>query len=94
VSEREARIADLTRRGALEREALSTSVAEVSEVVSRRKTQWKVTGAIVGAIAASGAIAYKLFGRSSPAARIGKAASAASIGLGLLRALLRLRRFL
>ncbi|HEY6147405.1 MAG TPA: hypothetical protein VIZ69_06890, partial [Thermoanaerobaculia bacterium] len=89
-----ARIAELTRRGAVERAALSTSVTEISGVVSRRKSQWKWAGALAGTVAAAGTIAYKLFGSASPAARIGKAASTASIGVGLLRAFLKLRKFL
>lgn len=90
----EERIERLRQRGEQERERLAASVADISQEVSRRRRTWKFTGTVAGALAAGGTLAYKLFSRSSPAARIGRAASAASLLVGLGRAFLRVRRFL
>ena len=94
MKDRETRIADLVLRGAAEREMLALEVEQISHEVARRRMQWKITGALAGGLAAAGTVAWKLLGRSSPAARIGRATSAVSLALGLGRALLRLRRFL
>ncbi len=88
------RITDLRRRGDLEREELAEVLSEITDEFERHRTRWKIFGAVAGGAAAAGAIGWKLFGPGSSAARIGKAASAASVGLGVARALVKLRRFL
>ncbi|MDQ2969514.1 MAG: hypothetical protein M3R62_08125 [Acidobacteriota bacterium] len=92
--DRSERLRELTRRGAAERDRLADAVGGVAADVRQRRTAWKIAGLAATSIAAAGTAAYKLFGKSSPAARIGRAASATSIVLGLGRALLRIRRFL
>ena len=93
AEERE-RFADLKRSAQAEREALVFVVEDIREELERRRARWKVLGMLAGGAAAAGTIGWKLFGSRSPAAKIGKAASVASVGLGLARALIRLRRFL
>ncbi|HXM77638.1 MAG TPA: hypothetical protein VOA00_00275 [Thermoanaerobaculia bacterium] len=92
--DRSERLRELTRRGAFERERLAEAVGGVAADVRQRRAAWKIAGIAATSIAAAGAAAYRLFGRSSPAARIGRAASATSILLALGRAFLRIRRFL
>lgn len=92
--DRSERLRELKRRGASERERLADTVAGVAAGVRQRRAVWKIAGLAATSIAAAGTAAYRLFGRSSPAARIGRAASATSILLALARAFLRIRRFL
>ncbi len=92
MSGRAERLERLRRRGELERDRLADSVAEISDEAARRRRAWKITGRIAAGLAAAGTVAYKLLGKASPAARLGRAASAASVLLGLARAFLRLRR--
>lgn len=88
------RIAELSRRADRQREQLATSLSGVASDVREHRTRWKIAGMTATGVAAAGTAAYRLFGKSSPAARIGRAASATSILLGLGRAFLRLRKFL
>lgn len=90
----ESRLAELTRRGERERERLSAALFDVSVAVRQRRTTLRIAGMAATALAAGGTVAWRLFGATSPAARIGRAASGASILLGLGRAFFRLRRFL
>jgi hypothetical protein len=94
VSKAETRIDELSKRAERERRLLAESLGSVADDVRRHKTAWKVAGATATGLVTAGAAAWKLFGRNSPARRIGKAASGASILLGLGRAFFRLRRFL
>ena len=94
MSEEDQRLAELRRSAEHEREALTVAVEDIREQIERRRTQWKIFVALAGGAAAAGTIGWKLFGPKSPAARIGNAASMASVGLGLARGLIRLRRFL
>lgn len=94
ASDAEDRIGELTRRADRERRLLAESLGSVAADVRRHKTAWKFAGATATGLAATATAAWRLFGRNSPAARIGKAASGASILLGLGRAFFRLRRFL
>lgn len=87
------RVAELLRRAEQEREQLVGTLADILEEVERRRLQWKMAGMIAGGLAAAGTVAYKLFGRFSLSARLGRVASVASLLLGLSRAVLRLRRF-
>lgn len=91
---RRGRLAELARRGEQERARLADAAGGLARDVRRRRMMWKFAGGTVAGLAAAGTAAYKLFGKSSPAARIGKAASATSIVLGVGRAFLRIRRFL
>ena len=88
------RLAELSRRAECEREILVAALADVSEDVRSRRATWKIAGMAATALAAGGTAAWRLFGKSSHAARIGRAASGASILLGVGRAFFRLRRFL
>jgi hypothetical protein len=94
MTDASSRIDGLRRRGEAEREALAGAVEDIADEIERRRTRWKVFGAVAGGAAAAGAIGWKLFGPGSSAARIGKAASAASVGLGIARGLVKLRRFI
>ena len=88
------KVADLARRAQLERAELTSALGDVALNVRDHRLRWKVAGMTATGIAAAGTAAYKLFGKASPAAQIGRAASAASIAIGLGRAFLRLRKFL
>jgi len=83
----------LVRRGELERRVLSDALSEIREEIERRKTQWRIAGWVAGGLAAGLTAAYKLFGKGSLAAKVGRYSSAASLLLGLARAGLRMRRF-
>ncbi len=85
---------DLVRRGEIERRALVEAVEGISDEIHRRRTQWRIAGLVAGGIAAAVTGAYKLFGKESLAAKVGRYSTAASLLLGLTRAALRLRRFL
>ncbi len=94
MTESAERISDLRRRADLEREELAGALSEITQEFERHRTRWKIFGALAGGAAAAGAIGWKLFGPGSSAKRIGRAASAASVGLGVARALVKLRRFI
>ena len=91
---RSARLTELATRGALERRRLAGAVFDVAGDIQRHRVRWKIAGVAATGVATAGTVAWKLFGKSSPAAKIGKAASATSILLGLGKAFLRIRRFL
>jgi hypothetical protein len=88
------KVADLARRAQIQRAELTSALEDVALNVRDHRLRWKVAGMTATGIVAAGTAAYKLLGKSSPAAQIGRAASAASIALGLGRAFLRLRKFL
>jgi hypothetical protein len=88
------RMTALQRDAEAERAALAVAIEDIRDEIERRRTQFKIVTALAGGAAAVGAVGWKLFGSRSPAARIGKAASVVSVGLGLARVLVRLRRFL
>jgi len=88
------RLEELTRRATRQRMLLAESLGSVASDVRRHKTAWKFAGATATGLATAGAAAWKLFGRNSPAARIGRAASGASVLLGLGKAFFRLKKFL
>ena len=90
----EDRLAALTRQAERQRAELASALGGVAGNVRDHRLRWKIAGATATGIAAAGTAAYKLFGKTSPAAQIGRAASAASIALGLGKAFLRLRKFL
>jgi hypothetical protein len=88
------KVAELARRAELQRAELTSALGDVALNVRDHRLRWKVAGMAATGIAAAGTAAYKLFGKASPAAQIGRAASAASIAIGLGRAFIRLRKFL
>lgn len=88
------RLEELSRRADRQRLLLAESLSSVASDVRRHKTAWKFAGATATGLAAAATAAWKLFGRNSPAAQIGKAASGASLLLGLGKAFFRLKKFL
>jgi hypothetical protein len=93
VSRAEERIAALVRRGESEREDLAIAVFEAREEIVRRRALWKAASLVATGLAVSGTVAWKLFGKTSLAARMGRAASAVSLLVGLARGFQRIRRF-
>ena len=97
MNERDAsrkKVAELARRAELQRAELTSALGDVALNVRDHRLRWKVAGMTATGIAAAGTAAYRLFGKASPAAQIGRAVSAASIAIGLGKAFLRLRKFL
>jgi hypothetical protein len=93
MTKREERLALLVERGRREREELENATLEIRSEVERRRAQWKAASVFATGAAVVGTVAYKLFGRSSFSARIGRTASVVSIVLGLVRAALKVRSF-
>ena len=87
------RMEELLRQGALARQDLSQTVLEIRGEIEKRRARWKMASVVATGLATGATVAYKLFGKSSIAARVGKAASAASVLVGLTRAAMRMRRF-
>ena len=75
----------LSRRAALEREQLASSLWETRVEVSAFRQRWRYAGLAASGLAAAGTAAWKLFGRNSFAAKAGRIASAASLLIGLGR---------
>jgi hypothetical protein len=94
MTSRSQRLAALGEQAKRQREDLAANVEDVAQRARRHRTQLKIAGMAATGIAAAGTAAWRLFGKSSPAARIGRAASATSILLGLGKAFLRVRKFL
>jgi formate/nitrite transporter FocA (FNT family) len=93
MSKREERIEGLRRRGEFERETLAREVAEMTEEAERRKSRWKTVSLLAGGAAAAGTVAYKLFGRSSLSAWLGRATTLMSFMFSVGRAVGRSRKF-
>lgn len=85
--------ADLLRRGQMERQALADAVGAVHDEFDIRRREFRFASFAAAALVGAGTMAYKLFGKTSPFARIRQAGSAASLILGLARAASRWRRF-
>jgi hypothetical protein len=85
--------ADLLRRAEVERRALADAVGAVRDEVDSRRREFRLASVAAAALVGAGTMAYKLFGKTSPFARIRQAGSAASLILGLARAAGRWRRF-
>ena len=94
MTKREERLALLVERGRREREELENATLEIRSELERRRAQWKAASVLATGAAVVGTVAYKLFGRSSYSARIGRTASVVSLILGLVRAALKIGRFL
>jgi hypothetical protein len=93
MTERAQRLALLVARGQREREALANATLEIRSEIERRRERWKTVSMMASGAAAVGMVAYKLFGRSSYSARLGRTASVVSLVLGLVRAGLKISRF-
>jgi len=93
MTEHEKRLALLLARGQKEREALAGATMEITQELERRRAQWKSASVVLSGAAAIGTIAYKLFGRKSFSARLGRSASVLSLVIGLVRAALKIGRF-
>ena len=87
------RIAALVRRGESEREDLAIAVLEARDECERKRAMWRAASMVATGLAAAGAVAYRLFGKTSLAARLGRAATAVSLLVGLARGFQRVRRF-
>ena len=94
MSSRDERLSELRRRAAYEREDLASAVRDLRCEIDGFRGRWRFAGKAVSGVAAAAAVAWKLFGRNSLAARAGKIASAASLLLGIGRGVRHLRRFL
>ena len=90
---RKARIEGLRRRGEFERDVLAREVAGLRGEIDRVGSRWKTAGFIAGGLAAAWTVFHKLFGKHSLSAKLGRAASAASVLFGLGRAVGRARKF-
>lgn len=93
MSARSERVESLCRRAEHERETLALEIVGLREEVEDRRSRWKKLGLLAGGAAAAGTVAFKLFGRNSASARIGRIAGAASLLFSLGRAWGRARRF-
>ena len=87
------RLEVLRREGERQRDALALDVGALRELIAARRARWRVAGMVAGGVATAGTVAYRLFSRNSPVARISRLTSAASLIFGLGRAVGRLRRF-
>ncbi|MBC8645597.1 MAG: hypothetical protein H7X85_00415, partial [Thermoanaerobaculia bacterium] len=61
--------------------------------IDERRSRWKRVSLLAGGAAAAGTVAFKLFGRNSMSAKLGRLASAAGVLFSLGRAFGRARRF-
>jgi len=94
MTAREERIAALVAEGQARREDLKAVTVGILDEVERRRRQWKAASYVASGAAAVGTVAYKLFGRTSFSARMGRTASVLSVLVGLFRAFQKVRRFL
>jgi hypothetical protein len=83
----EDRIAALVTRGRQEREELAAATIEIRAEVARRKAQWRTASLLATGIAVTGTVLYRLFGKNSLSAQLGRAASIVSLVMGLVRVL-------
>lgn len=90
---RRERIDGLRRRGEFERDTLAREVAGLRGVIDEKRARWKTAGWIAGIAAAAWAVGYRLFGRNSLSAKLGRMTSAAQILFGLGRAVGKVRKF-
>jgi hypothetical protein len=93
VSEREERLEALSRRAAWEREDLAAALSDARTAVAAFRQRWRFAGLAASGVAATATAVWKLFGRNSLAAQVGRIASAASLLIGIGRGVRRVRRF-
>ena len=93
MTSREDRIALLVARGREEREDLAAATIEIRAQVERRKAQWRTASFLATGLAVTGTVVYRLFGKTSLSAQLGRVASVVSLLMGLARVFSRIRRF-
>jgi hypothetical protein len=93
MSASQERLADLVALGRQQRLALVDHVTGVRNELEARRTQLRVAGWLATGLAAAITASFKLFGKRSLAAKVGRYSSTASLLLGLVRGALRLRSF-
>ncbi|HKD12389.1 MAG TPA: hypothetical protein VKE50_09950 [Thermoanaerobaculia bacterium] len=93
MSDLQERLEELVARGRRQRLNLASEIGGVREEVEARRTQLRIAGWLAGGVAAGATAAYKLFGRQSLYAKVGRYSSTASLLFALIRGALRLRRF-
>lgn len=93
MSGHQERVEALRGRGEHERETLAATVVAIRQEIEERRSRWKRLSLLAGGAAAAGTVAFKLFGRNSVSAKLGRIASAASVLFRLGRAFGRARRF-
>jgi hypothetical protein len=93
MNDRNERLIELRRRASYEREDLAAAIRDLRVELDGFRARWRFAGKAASGVAAAAAVAWKLFGRNSLAARAGRIASAASLLLGLGRGVRTLRRF-
>ena len=93
MSDGEARLAQLRRQAALDREELAQRVGDMREDIQAFRKRWRFAGWAASGAAAAAAAGWKLFGRNSLAAQASRLASGASLLLGIGRGIRTLRRF-
>ena len=92
MSLREERLASLTARAEEERQALARAVADVRTRIEEKRERFTSIGFWTGTLVAGATSAYRLFGRNSLSARLGRWSTGTSIVVSLLRLLFRLFR--
>jgi len=92
MSAREERLAALSSRAEGERQALARSVGEARLRFEEKRERVLSLGFWAGALAAGATSAYRLFGRNSLSARLGRWGTGTSILVWLLRLFFRLFR--
>jgi hypothetical protein len=93
LSDREERLLALSRRAAWEREELAAGLHEAKTDIGAFRQRWRYAGLAASGVAAAATAAWKLFGRNSLAARVGRIASTASLLIGVGRGVRSARRF-
>lgn len=93
MTSREERVAALVARGRQERENLAVATIEIRAEVEHKKAQWRTASFLATGIAVTGTVVYRLFGRNSLSAQLGRAASVVSLAMGLYRVFQRIRQF-
>jgi hypothetical protein len=93
MSAAETRLAELRARAAAERADLADAIVTAREGLAAVRHRWRFAGWAMSGAAATAMAGWKLFGRNSLAAKVSKAATFASLALGIGRGVSRLRRF-
>ena len=92
MSAREERLAALSARAEAERQDLARSVEDVRRRIAEKRARYATFGFWAGTLAAGATSAYRLFGRNSLSARLGRWGTGTSILVWLVRLFFRLFR--
>jgi hypothetical protein len=92
MTTRNDRIESLQRQAAYEREALAAEVTSLRLRAQEFRSRWRLAVLLTGGLAAAGTVLYRFFGPSSPARRLGRMASLASMIFGVGRMVGRFRK--